>query len=94
MLNRDCARDHQRSVVYELQRVLLNAVCLVNQLLAEISAEPAGPLGVNSLSRAPEPSGGEPVEAEVAPDVSSTYTIGQLGNVEGPLGNRSPRDLP
>jgi hypothetical protein len=94
MLNRDHALGDQESVVYELQKVLLNAVCLVNQLLVEISAEPAAPLGGKSLSRAPEPSGSEPVKAEVAPAVSSACTIGQLENVEGPIGNRSPRDLP
>jgi hypothetical protein len=94
MLNRDHAVRDQEALVHELQKVLLNALYLVNQLLVEIPAEPAARVRGKGVSRTPRPCEGEPVEAEVAPDVTSACSIGQLENMEGPIGNSSPRDLP
>ncbi len=75
----------------ELQKVLLSALYIVNQLLDE---QPAGAVSAQEEAAEAGISGSMPLEAHVGATRASRHDVGHRDSAEVPNTDTSPRDLP
>ncbi len=75
----------------ELQKVLLSALYIVNQLLDE---QPAGAVAAQPAGAEPESSESTPPRPHVGATRAARHDLGQRGIAEVPNTDTSPRDLP
>lgn len=75
----------------ELQKVLLSALYIVNQLLDE---QPAGAVSAKEVTAGAESSESTPARAHIGSTGASRQDLQQRESAEVPNADTSPRDLP